>query len=234
MNKEEAGDRVCAKCPPGMWLQYHYEPSFHCSMERRVGQYGDGGKWVCDPHKIAEQAHQHGCLVYSVGSNGDASFETAVHEEISKECEIHTFDMNPWASYRPGLPPEFMSYHTAKISNGNAIAKLHKKLGHRGRTINILKIDCEGCEWETYREWLDGGIDIRQIQVELHLNLLEDRKRPTNIGDKTHAFFKFFFSYGYVVFHKEANSIGCGGNCIEYAFLKLHPSFSPWIPQPSE
>jgi hypothetical protein len=40
------------------------------------------------------------------------------------------------------------------------------ELGHEGGPIDIFKIDCEGCEWSTYKDWL--GADLRQILIEVH------------------------------------------------------------------
>lgn len=67
------------KIEMGCWFQNHFEPDFACRHERRIGKRGDGGKWTCDPHLIQEQKR---CLVYSIGSNGDPTFEQAVLEEI--------------------------------------------------------------------------------------------------------------------------------------------------------
>ena len=59
-----------------------------------------------------------------------------------------------------------------------------KELGHENRVIDILKIDCEGCEWFTYKDWLE--FDIRQILVETHnapssaISLLS---KPTKMPD---------------------------------------------------
>ena len=72
---------------PGNFYQNNYEPDFVCQHERRIGKLGDGGKWICDPHRIS---YQKDCLVYSVGSNNDFSFEEAVLDKIGHHCEIHT------------------------------------------------------------------------------------------------------------------------------------------------
>jgi hypothetical protein len=56
----------------------------------RLGNIGDGGKWVCYPNKLGggvEQKPSPSCIVYSFGSNGDFSFETSIFQQNS-ECEV--------------------------------------------------------------------------------------------------------------------------------------------------
>lgn len=86
-------------------------------------------------------------------------------------------------------------------------------MGHTGRTIDVFKIDCEGCEWETVANWFDSDVTIRQIQVELH-----------NVDIKTTPkFFDTLWHNHYVITHKEPNIAYPGA--IEYAFLKLSSDF---------
>lgn len=65
----------CAPAGPEEWHQTNWEPTFTCQHERRVGRWGDGGKWVCDPHRITK--NKPSCLVYSVGSENDFSSKRA-------------------------------------------------------------------------------------------------------------------------------------------------------------
>merc|ERR1740127_210012 len=83
------------------------------------------------------------------------------------------------------------------------LSAIVKELGHTGRRIDLLKVDCEGCEWDTYGDWMSSGLDIRQILVELHW-----------IGNATRAqqFYKALGSKGYVAFSKEPITLGCGGD----------------------
>lgn len=220
------------------WFQIYYEPSFGCALEQRIGRIGDGGKWICDPPRIVKKMTvDDGCLVYSVGSNGDFSFEWGVHDEISKHCEIHIFDPAPLQTFmkgsvvnamskymndsHSGIPPS-ATYHAVAMGPGTGEKTLHelrKTLGHTQRQIDILKIDCEGCEWSTYFTWLSIGATIRQILIELHWPL------GAGAPETAHRFFQYLTDHGYVVFHKEPNTMYCGGECIEYAFIKLDPSF---------
>lgn len=205
-----------ADCVGNIFWQTHYEPSFSCLLEERVGAQGEGGKWICDPNKIQAQEN---CLVYSIGSNGQYDFEEHVHNHISSKCEIHTIDMNPWQTYTKNAPPEYVTYHVNTIGPKphTPIDKLVKTLGHTDREIDIFKIDCEGCEWKTYKSWFGKGVRIRQVLVEIH---------GTGGGHKAHEFFNTLFDMGYVVFHKEPNTLGCGGECVEYAFVRLDPKFT--------
>ena len=81
----------CEPLEPAAWYQQNWEPAISCQHERRIGSWGDGGKWVCDPHRILKKSTKS-CLVYSVGSNNDFGFEEKILTDISPDCVIHTFD----------------------------------------------------------------------------------------------------------------------------------------------
>lgn len=214
----------CVDCNGHAFWQIHYEPSFSCAFQRRIGPIGDGGKWLCDPHRIAAEARSSGsCLVYSIGSNGEYGFEKAVHENVSEHCEIHTFDADPWQHYTEVAPPGYVAYHVAGIGP-RPLSRLIRDLGHANRTIDIFKIDCESCELHTYEDWFASGVFIRQILVEVH--------GPGGWGGSAaqiHAFFRFLFRMGYVIFHKEPNTLANnfqeGGFFVEFALLRLRDDF---------
>mmetsp|Transcript_36866 Transcript_36866/g.85189 ORF Transcript_36866/g.85189 Transcript_36866/m.85189 type:complete len:141 (+) Transcript_36866:1640-2062(+) len=114
--------------------------------------------------------------------------------------------------------PTFMQYHTQKFRMGKGakgLPEVVKDLKHAGRTIDIFKIDCEGCEFETFPSWFGAGVNIRMILIEVHM---------AN-HDRIRRFFGFLQSKGYVVYHKEPNTLGCGGTCQEFGLLKLDPDF---------
>ena len=37
-----------------------HEPTWSCGFETKIGSRGDGGKWICDKHRIQNKK----CLVY--------------------------------------------------------------------------------------------------------------------------------------------------------------------------
>jgi len=199
---------------------------------------GDGPKWVCDPHRFKKMAARRkamdpnhpGCVVYSIGSCGDFSFELGMQKKVGEDiCEYHIFDMG---DYGPQVPKELKRAHyhqwglkeqdpkVDKPAPGQTFYGLLdtiKLLGHENLdTIDIFKIDCEGCEWDTFQDWIGEGIPtLLQIQVELH-NALK-------AGQKVVDFFDSFEKEGYLRFHKEPNLLWTKG--IEYAFLKLEKDF---------
>eukprot|EP00586_Coscinodiscus_wailesii_P011659 CAMPEP_0172512340 /NCGR_PEP_ID=MMETSP1066-20121228/243794_1 /TAXON_ID=671091 /ORGANISM="Coscinodiscus wailesii, Strain CCMP2513" /LENGTH=335 /DNA_ID=CAMNT_0013292111 /DNA_START=104 /DNA_END=1111 /DNA_ORIENTATION=- len=207
---------------PEEMYQHNYHPNFLCTHERRIGRKGDGGKWACDPHRISQQKK---CLVYSVGSNGDYSFERAVKKNIGKHCEIHTFD---YGRFGEGAIKADSNYHRWGISNVNndqfkTLERTIEVLGHEGRTIDIFKIDCEGCEWDTFQAWLGINVTLRQILVEVHHNY-----DNVDFG-KTNRFYDSLREEGYVIFHREANIqysfFDIHRRCLEIGFLKLSQAF---------
>ncbi len=217
------------------WYQMNYEPNFSCPFEMRVGDpmNGDGGKWVCDVHRIKKLAHERkakdpthpGCVIYSVGSNGDFTFELGMQKEVGEgTCEYHIFDMGDYAS---NVPPRLKRafYHRWGLEEHNAsrpsdmfhsLVDTVKMLGHENLdVIDVFKIDCEKCEWKTYADWLSDDIPL------LHQILVEVHHAPK---DKVLDFFDSIERAGYLRFHKEPN-IQFDAGCIEYAFVKVDKIF---------
>jgi len=88
-----------------IWWSY-FPAAFNCPFDiRRVGNFGDGGKWVCGMQLLeaskaaAEEAKAKGlenpkghrpCIVYSLGVATESSFEDEILEKT--DCEIWAFD----------------------------------------------------------------------------------------------------------------------------------------------
>jgi hypothetical protein len=215
------------------FYQENWDPDFSCACEDKIGRDGDGHKWVCDPHRIKRD-----CIVYSIGCNGDFSFEQALQKRLPF-CEIHVFDFTDYSWRVPfGLKVE---YHTwglkpfrdenlevtqsgryvnntvwrrDKTKDWKTFPEIVELLGHQGKVIDIFKIDCEGCEYYTYKDWFSSNVMIRQLLVEVH-------GTPPIVND----FFKYIHDQSYSLFHKEPNIMYGGGENIEFCFLKMSPSF---------
>ena len=196
----------------GAFFQRNWEPSVSCDVIARVGCPGDGGKWVCDPHVILSPKNE--CVVYSVGSNNDFGFEEAVHD-LNPTCEIHTFD--PTIS-QPTHRPPYVRFHPYGVGLNSpasssfrlfSIQEIMKHLGHDA--ISILKIDCEGCEYDAFtRQATLKGI-VKQILMEVHFNY----------PHQTHNLFNSLTSQGFAIYSKEANIQYSDGSAVEFSLVDL-------------
>ena len=143
-----------------------FEPEANCISDERFGSevryaaFGDGPKFVCGVDLIASIGRKNqGCLVYSVGSSDMFDFEIAVKKHLG--CETHTFDPTvtnfhggEYATFHKwGLGVDGHSSNKRSIDfEEKSLSTIYEALGHQGRRINILKIDCEGCEWEAMKD----------------------------------------------------------------------------------
>jgi Methyltransferase domain len=225
------------------WLVYNVDPIFTCPNLRRVGGRGDGPKWMCDPHRLVQYSD---CLIYSIGSFGIYHFEDgliSILKENSKtvtedddswypNCEIHVFDPDPNFEREGDAEVNNIHYHPWGLRTSDntfqrrgfpehfeflSFQEIQQRLGHTNRRIDVLKIDCEGCEYTTYKDWLHPNVNIRQVLVETHV-----------IPSEPSHFFDRFVDVGFVPFSKEANSHPNAkpfGNFFEWGFLRLHHDF---------
>lgn len=231
------------------WNKMNMNSTFDCPRMEGVGEGGQRTKLVCNPKRLAHRKNDSGvsdCLIYSVGSAGDFKFEDDVARMHSNKCEIHVFDPADWSRQGDALEKN-IHYHawgllsTYDDSKSVVWPKGRKGgfktfpetldiLGHVGRTIDLFKIDCEGCEWSSINDWIHLG--FRQILVETH-GVPSPRgtpnarwyKKAMNVSE----YYKAFSDHGYALYSKDL----VGELAMELSFIKLHEDFWKGNP-PSE
>lgn len=195
------------------YFAHHWDPTWACDYEERVGNFGDGGKWVCDTRKLAAQRNEsEECNVISVGSQNDFSFEIGIHE-INPDCNIFVFDHTSNNQNAPNYV-KFFEFGLGSVDQ-NRLLTLRQALEKTkllNKTVDILKIDCEGCEFDIYHQFVSPEFQIMQILIEVHFRSAME----------THRFFQEM-TKRFVIFHKEPNLLPSSrGDCVEYGFLRLN------------
>jgi len=158
-----------------------FEPEWNCEDEVRFGSDlvsdGDGPKFTCGVELLNSLDE---CIVYSIGSNYDFSFEYAVHN-TAPHCVIHTFDGTLNLTER-ALPDDLgdknIHFHNQNVVAEDChaqssvpslcVADVLKKLNHEHKTITWLKVDCEGCEFTVMPIFMKYEVKVDQIMIEVH------------------------------------------------------------------
>jgi hypothetical protein len=190
-----------------VFFQNNWEPTVSCAYERRVGKAGDGGKWVCDPHRLEGKA----AVVYSIGSNNEFSFETAMHDLLGPAVEIHIFDPGP-----PQGAPAYVTYHQFAWDAEHTLGGVMATLGHAH--VHVLKLDVEGYEHHLLMAARNALAEVDQILIEVHVfATLWDRLRAQEV----HEIFAMLERLGFEIFHKEANTLGTSGDACEFSLVRV-------------
>jgi len=225
---------------PGWWNAHNMIPNFACPHVEKLGGAGnEGTKFVCNPRRLVTE-EKPSCLIYSVGCAGDFKFEDEIFKLHKKACEIHVFDPANWErkgdvenknihyhawGFKSAYDTESKSVVWPKGRGGGfkTFSETLKELGHENRTIDIFKIDCEGCEWSTHRDWISIG--FRQILVEMHGVPAPEGtpkarwyQKPMDIHND---YYKDYMDNGYALFNHDPN----GELGLELSFIKLDKPF---------
>ena len=229
------------------WYQDNVEPAVTCAREERAGPAGEGGKWLCDPNRL--RARGADCLIYSVGSFDDFSFEEAITRDVSSAREIHAFDHTV---SNPRNKPCGVHFHPLGLggarepdgSDLKGLADIVVALGHKGRTIDVLKVDCEGCEWSTYGSWFDADVRVDEMLVEIHAGTIDSNLNEIHqswlsliVGEQLFGrgaldpsrepvakrFLRRLYDENFYIFHKEPNIkySRLHKMCVEFALIRF-------------
>ncbi|KAF4661713.1 hypothetical protein FOL46_005631 [Perkinsus olseni] len=191
---------------PDKWFARNTFPEVSCEFEERLGTRGDGGKWVCESYKLGREFRREPVIIYSVGYGNSFSFEAAFHDEVNDNAEIFVFEIDRELYEKAvRVGPAFITWKHWGLASRDDRAKEHftlptmrRMLGHADRVIDIFKIDCEGCEFDTFRTWFDVKNDKSlptQILIEVHWR---DPKSARSL-------LEYLMELDYIIFRREPN-----------------------------
>ncbi|KAI8876403.1 hypothetical protein K501DRAFT_279440 [Backusella circina FSU 941] len=138
--------------------------------------YTDGYKIGCLDFFEKQKQNGEKCIVYSLGSDGNYVYESAIHNQFG--CEIHTFDKNKFDL------PGYIKFQQATIGSCpecTSINTLLKNNNHTYTPINAFKIDIEGAEWDNLPDIFNEN--FQQIQMEVHSSNFDRLKMLDNFSD---------------------------------------------------
>lgn len=135
--------------------------------------------------KSSDKENNGKCLVYSFGINDNTEWEEKMKKEFG--CDVFAFD--PTSNLPEKITPGVTFHQIGLQGDGVDVSKTHsvlydaldpsklltlgqiiKLMGHTGRNIDILRLDCEGCEWGVLKQLACSGESqlVEQLMVEMH------------------------------------------------------------------
>jgi hypothetical protein len=205
-----------------------FPPTFNCPFKHRLGRLSDGGKVVCNWEALRARCH-HGVdpppVVYSVGVRDEVSFEQDL--VLKTGCPLHAFDHT--ITSVPGVPNvTFNKVGIAAHDVSEVLKSLPTLMAERNHSgIDLLKIDCEGCEWDVFAGLAaSGALDsVDQVLVELHLrNPASNEPGPSSSVHDVFRFFEALESFQLFPFSRELNLYAGASHeypwVVEYSFVK--------------
>jgi hypothetical protein len=178
-----------------MWMLFN--PTYACAwtFEKEPGcvKKAAGGKWICGLQELHNTragadaglstygvgkpyAPEKSCVVYSIGSNGDFSFEERVRA-TAPGCTIITIDPTYDEKLGRAGAPYDKYIHAYGLAGSDlpdqgggfplrSIASIMRDHGHDH--IDVLKFDVEGWEWSVIAQTEWANLAIGQVLTELH------------------------------------------------------------------
>lgn len=212
-------DYCTSKRPEAVtWVQklyddVHRKMDMKCTNIIRVGGSGDGGKFMClDGTKTKD------CIVYSLGSRLDFSFEESLLEVF--DCEVFTFDCTvgnpddlnvnhkikffPWCvGGKSGLKPISSDLgHGGEIHQYYTLDDIMQMLGHA--RVDLLKMDIERHEIDVFSS-LSMKNAPRQLLFETHLHNAYGMWGRPMLPAEWESMWNNLERLGYKIFSHEAN-----------------------------
>lgn len=170
-----------------LFYKYIQTMQIKCPLKTRIGRAEDGGWDACiaEPFNISAP-----CLVYSIGMGGEWSFDHMITDVY--KCLDMAYD--PTLGKKDHKPKELLWFYNTGLGIANMVndkqwklrtfGKLLEENGHLNKTVDILKIDIEYSEWESFEAILREGSlrNVKQLMVEFHTMEVHEHKVSTALN----------------------------------------------------
>ena len=224
-----------ARCPK----QVVQSPS-HCrKMQALTGKCSDDATLIC-PSFFRNSTHQ--CIVYTFGIAGTWDFEDWAGKHLN--CEVHAHDpTTTLLKYHEKHSAKNVQFYYEGLKGNMSVkertnygemggqfftlGELWERRGHRlhNKTIDFLKIDCEGCEWSSLVNAIETTPDIVMrvctIVVEFHVT----QQLQMTTDDDITAMAKFWYLYvdqmGFRLWYMHKNPGGQNDRTVHPFLLNL-------------
>ncbi|XP_015918887.1 probable methyltransferase-like protein 24 [Parasteatoda tepidariorum] len=164
-------------------MRYILHPQAPCQTIQILGgkkgrnKKFDGDKVIClEPGPgLGED-----CIVYSFGISNDWSFDESIHDKFG--CQVYSFDPSMGIEDHDHTKDiHFFNMGVGefdgKINVGDQMWNMRTldtiihQLGHKNRTIDVLKLDIEGAEYVVLEDILSKGLlnHVNHLCMEIHL-----------------------------------------------------------------
>jgi len=172
-------------------------PSWPCMWEvERIGRMGDGGKFTCGLPRLA-QTRGKDLVVFSIGVEKESSWEYEVLERTDANIYMFDFSVDEYGPQLQAAPKSISSRaHFNKVGfgardenvGGNQFWTLRTMMKHAGVDwIDILKVDCEGCEFQNLPQVIgdfgDGNLPFGQLLMEIHAEKTANAYKTEQLGE---------------------------------------------------
>ena len=202
------------------WYDAHVLLDIECpNLERVVGSASDPTKWwLCHVRHLNRLKH---CIIYTSGPPNGLMVETKL-QAMLPDCQIHVLDPSGLSttSTNSNSTIQVHNYGLAAITKevtteegkfvvSKTLPDVMALLGHNH--IDLLVLNCAGCEWAIYEQLL--AIDLHQLVVQVH-------------GMQHASFFTSMTKAGFVLFYQAPTTWKqVTGRAHVLSFLKLKPEF---------
>ncbi|KAF1756054.1 hypothetical protein GCK72_012507 [Caenorhabditis remanei] len=113
----------------------------YCDQKERIGEKGDGGKYVCNPKKVKKD-----CTLMSLGLNNQIGYDKHIFEVTGGQCRILGADVDPQNQKTQDSYAKINGeLFAGKIPTDLPIPRMLEKSGRK--EVELLKIDIEKGEF---------------------------------------------------------------------------------------
>lgn len=166
-------------------------------------------------------------------SNDHSAFKVENRDIKYKNSPLASIFPHRWGLAETDKIINITRKKNSSVAVMKSLPSIIKELKHTNRSLDILKIDIEGCEFgildneNMWKELDDLGLIVNQLLVEVHFQGVNKTtfkwiSGPRYTGQQMDQLLRVISNQGFAMFHKTVNSYSAANSIpCEYAFVNI-------------